>query len=163
MITPPECLWLADDAARTIRTLATSRRLHETGGSLFGYIVDDGDVVVSEAYRPGPAARHERFRLIPDHAHTQRRIEEVHRRTDGRLSYLGDWHTHPGGRATPSGRDRASLGELASDDGMDLASPVMLIVSTTVLRRCPRVRAIRAFQWDTTARREVPVPVTHFS
>jgi integrative and conjugative element protein (TIGR02256 family) len=156
-------LWLEASAARLIRTTATGRRLRETGGPLFGYVGDNRDVVVSEAYGPGPAAHHERLRLIPDHAETQRLIEEIHDRSEGRLSYLGDWHTHPGGSASPSGTDLKSLRDLAADAGMDLGEPVIVIVATTVLTRRPRVRAVRAFHWNPAGGRAELLLINHLA
>lgn len=140
--------WLHHDPEATIRRQAVELSLRETGGPLFGYESADGDLVICEAYGPGPRAKRAQFRLVADMQHTQKLIDEVHRRTDGVLSYLGDWHTHPGGRPAPSGTDARTLAALAQDDGMAFARPVALIVVTGILPRRSRVRTLRCWRWD---------------
>ena len=143
-------LYLSDTADAAIRRHARTRRLVETGGPLFGYVDDrSGDVVVAIAYGPGPGARHRPRSLRPDRAATQAAIREVHERSRGALSYIGDWHTHPGGAARPSGWDLRSLAAIASEQDVDLPEPVALIVSTVVLSRHVRVRDPGAFKWAT--------------
>lgn len=45
------------------------------------------------------------------------------------IEYLGDWHTHPGGRARPSHLDKKTLGDIAAFDAARQPNPVMLIVA----------------------------------
>jgi integrative and conjugative element protein (TIGR02256 family) len=141
-------LWLSTEARDLIMREAKRRRVLETGGPIFGYQDGGrGDVVVQVAYGPGPKARHRPWSLVPDREATQRAIDEVHERNRGSLEYLGEWHTHPGGRRSPSGGDIRSLERLAADEGVELPAPVMMIVPTAVLRRRVRVRPFGAYRF----------------
>src|SRR4051794_14610406 len=103
-------LWLATSAEAVIRAEARSRRFVETGGPLFGYTDPSSrDSVVAIACGPGPKARHRPRSLAPDPDATDAAIREVHARSRGSFSYIGEWHTHPGGAARPSRRDLAAL------------------------------------------------------
>lgn len=141
-------LWIAEGADATIRAEARLRRLVETGGPLFGYSDDDtGDSVVAIAYGPGPRARHRPYSFVPDREATRDAIAEVHETSSGALSYIGEWHTHPGGSARPSRRDVASLATIASEPAVDLPRPIAVIVPTVILRRRVRVRDPSGFRW----------------
>jgi integrative and conjugative element protein (TIGR02256 family) len=141
-------LWLADNAAEAMRAEARTRRVVETGGPLFGYDDrDSGDTVVVAAYGPGPNARHRPRSLVPDRRATQAAIRYVHDRSRGALSYIGEWHTHPGGNSQPSRRDVASLATIAADPGVDVPAPIMIILPTVILRRRVRAKDPAAFRW----------------
>jgi integrative and conjugative element protein (TIGR02256 family) len=120
----------------------------ETGGPLFGYTdPSTRDTVVAIAYGPGPNARHRPRSFAPDPDATDAAIREVHARSRGSYSYIGDWHTHPGGAGRPSRRDADALAAIAAEAEVDLPEPVMVIVPTTILRRHVRVRDPGAFRW----------------
>ena len=80
----------------------------ETGGVLLGWR-SGVDRIVADLVGPGPRALHGRHRFLPDHAWQVRRIQEAFSSTNGDLDYLGDWHTHPSGRAEMSSEDYATL------------------------------------------------------
>lgn len=146
-------LWLAESADRTIRQEARKRRLVETGGPLFGYQDEStGDTVVVLAHGPGPKAKHRPFSFVPDRVATQEAIRAVHAQSDGVYSYVGEWHTHPGGSSQPSGRDLRSLAAIASEPQVDLAAPAAIIVPTVILRRRVRVREPAGFRWSASRR-----------
>lgn len=146
-------LWLPVSADDAIRAEAKTRRVVETGGPVFGYF-DEGsrDCVVVIACGPGPKARHRPRSLSPDRDATHAAIHEMHARSAGVLSYLGDWHSHPGGHERPSGRDLDSLAVIADDSAVDVPEPVMVIVPTVVLTRRVRVRTVAAYRWNACPR-----------
>lgn len=141
-------LWLAENADATMRNEAKTRRLVETGGPLFGYIdPTSSDCVIAIAYGPGPGARHRVRSLIPDRVATQRAIWEVHSRSHGAFSYIGEWHTHPGGTARPSQRYVDTLATIASEPPVDVPEPIMVIVPTVILSRRIGIREPSAYRW----------------
>lgn len=102
-------IWLPEDVVGLMRTEAD--RLHplETGGVLIGYRAE-GQAVVTEATGPGPRARHGRTWFEFDGEFHAAAIAERHRATEGRETYLGDWHTHPDAtHGALSGDDRRAL------------------------------------------------------
>lgn len=146
-------MWLAPSADATIRAEARTRRVVETGGPLFGYF--DGkphNCVAVVAGGPGPNACHRPFSFRADRDAIATAIRELHDRSVGVLSYIGEWHSHPGGSTAVSGRDLGALAALAEDGGVDVPEPVMVIVATVVLTRRVRVRTVAAYRWSAPRR-----------
>ena len=140
-------VWLDPDARRTITVEALRYRFVETGGPLFGFGDDDALVIVA-AGGPGRRARHRPMSFVPDRAAVERAIDYVWEAGARRYRYLGSWHTHPRGRAVPSGRDRATAREMSRDAGLNLPRPLILIQSTWPGRRVIRDSDLRAYRLD---------------
>lgn len=68
----------------------------ESGGVFMGERLGSHRWRIDHVIGPGPGARHERYRFAPDPAWQHERIAERFRATNGRSTYLGDWHSHPG-------------------------------------------------------------------
>src|SRR5438874_2807026 len=126
----------------------------EAGGVLLGYGTGDATVVTAQI-GPGPRASHRRRRFTPDHKYQDRLISEHYERSGRRESYLGDWHSHPGGAARLSLRDRWTLALIARDPSARAPSPVMIVL-------VGRTWQVTAFQF-TSARlglaRFQPIPI----
>lgn len=120
--------WLSAGAAAAITNEATQRHPHETGGLLLGYVAPNGEPVVLDIIRPGPAAHHERDSFTPDHTWQVNQLKSQYVGSDGVLSYLGDWHSHPAGGPAPSRRDLATLSSIATDPAARAPRPLMGIV-----------------------------------
>jgi integrative and conjugative element protein (TIGR02256 family) len=128
-------VWLDERAREVIRTEAKKRRFLETGGALFGYDGDEGDVVVARAFGPGRRAKHRPRSFSPDRQETARLIRRVWKESQGRYRFLGSWHTHPHGRAVPSGVDTDTARELSGQADLRLPEPVVVIQATHGVRR----------------------------
>lgn len=121
-------LWISNDALKTMQILAQSKYPLETGGMLLGYVACNGESVVAEIIGPGPKAKHGRYRFTPDGEYQQSILERHFRETNGSETYLGDWHTHPGGKAIPSYLDKKTLGRIALEPSSGILHPVMAIL-----------------------------------
>lgn len=106
---------------------------NETGGILMGRAEQPDRVEVRATVGAGPDAIHERTTFEPDQRWQEGEVERLWR-LDPTLEYLGDWHSHPGGRASPSQRDRAVLHLIASSPAARCPTPVMLIIAVTADR-----------------------------
>jgi integrative and conjugative element protein (TIGR02256 family) len=148
-------VWLDARAREVVAEEAAKRRLRETGGALFGYETA-GDLVIARVIGPGPKAHHRRTRLIADPEHLQRVIDETHAETDGRLSYIGEWHTHPLGRARPSATDEETTARIAGLRGTDLPRPLVLIQAIKPLHRHVQIGELAAFRRDSETARLDP-------
>lgn len=142
-----EVVWLPGTAARLIEADAVRWGLRETGGPLFGYEAC-GELVVTEAFLPGPRATHLPFLYRPDREAVERAIEEVHERSGGGERWIGSWHSHPFGRALPSLIDRRTAGRIAREVAVASPRPVMLIQTTRPTRTGPRAHALGAWRWS---------------
>jgi hypothetical protein len=97
--------------------------------------------------------------FIPDRKAVERAIDYVWEAGEQRYRYLGSWHTHPRGRAVPSGRDRATAREMSRDAGLNLLRPLILIQSTWPGRRVTRDTDLRAYRFDVARRHLVDAAV----
>jgi integrative and conjugative element protein (TIGR02256 family) len=111
-------------AAHCLETLEAHRqrtRFHrENGGQLFARY-SDGVLVVEQATCVKGARS--RFSFHPNRGEEQREIDALFEQG---LHYVGDWHTHPEGRPTPSTPDRTKMLEIFQQSKHLL--PYMLIV-----------------------------------
>lgn len=55
------------------------------------------------------------------------KLSELYEQTP-RLIYIGEWHTHPDNTPVPSTTDKLAMSQIASDDGVTITSPVLLIL-----------------------------------
>jgi integrative and conjugative element protein (TIGR02256 family) len=140
-------VWLDRDARRKIAHEAERFRFLETGGPLFGFGDDDSLVVVTAA-GPGPRARHRPMSFVPDREAVEQAINRVWELGERRYRYLGSWHTHPRGRATPSRRDLQTAREMSQDPGLNLPRPLIMIQSTWPGRRIVHDSDLRAHHYD---------------
>ncbi|MCJ2124574.1 Mov34/MPN/PAD-1 family protein [Methylobacterium sp. J-077] len=96
----------------------------EAGGQLFGSIRPSIWTVL-EATGPRKGDRRGRYGFWPDRASEQRDIHSFHARG---LEYLGDWHTHPEDRPTPSGKDMTSIASIVRESTHHLPGFLLCIV-----------------------------------
>jgi integrative and conjugative element protein (TIGR02256 family) len=135
---------------------------NETGGILLGYwSVSSNAAVVTNVLGPGPAADHRPMSFSPDADFQVGEIARVFNASGGVQTYLGDWHTHPNGRAYLSGRDIATLRTIAEYPEADLPFPLMCVVGLCSRRpeiaiwqyvrrraRRPKVAALRVRTYE---------------
>lgn len=124
-----EQCWVADELVVEMTAQAEEHFPNETGGVLIGYEAENSDIVVTAISGPGPRAQHRRFRFSPDPDYQQTFIEDRFRRTNGGETYLGDWHTHPGGGCQLSFLDRRTLARIAQTPSSGTARPIMAILA----------------------------------
>lgn len=133
---PTGIAWLAHTARAAM--LAEAERVfpNETGGVLLGYWAVPGrEVVITTAIGPGPQAVHEVRRFVPDADYQEFAIARSYA-TSGRIDgYLGDWHTHPGGRTRLSHLDEHTLRSIGMTDAARTAIPLMAILAGSTIWR----------------------------
>jgi integrative and conjugative element protein (TIGR02256 family) len=128
-------LWVYADVARRLLSLRAAP--WEVGGWVLGYWTgDESTLVVTHATPPGPRGTPFGVR-ISGRGH-RARFDAAWRASGGHVTFLGDWHTHPGGPPLPSERDRGALKQLATGEQFGTPRPLALIVAN---RRWP---------WSTT-------------
>ena len=111
------------------RLLAVEQRPWEVGGWLLGWWAEDRASLFVTHATP-PASRGTPFGVtISGHGHRPF-FDEAWDRSQGHVTFLGDWHTHPGGPAIPSRRDRAAAASLAEDPDFGTPEPLLAIVAT---------------------------------
>ena len=112
---------------RFITRAARRRYPRETGGILMGRWLSGGRALVTAVIGPGPKAQHGRTSFEPDQNWQEREVARLYKRSGRIWNYLGDWHTHPDGSATPSDQDVAVARGIARASRARCPAPVMLI------------------------------------
>jgi integrative and conjugative element protein (TIGR02256 family) len=111
-----------------VRTFSTSRQhlAHqpEVGGQLFGAF-QGNDVMVEVATVTPPRSGKWRHFFHPDRGREQRDIEAQF--AAGR-HYVGDWHTHPEARPTPSSKDLSTMRDCFAKSKHELTAFLQVIV-----------------------------------
>jgi hypothetical protein len=90
----------------------------ETGGLLLG-LFDEATrcVYVDTATGPSPDSALSTMSFSHGTAGTQEVVDHHRARTANRVGFVGMWHTHPYGPASPSPTDEAGMGWIVSPDG----------------------------------------------
>lgn len=124
---PLVTVWIAASALAVVAQEAAQYPGSETGGMLLGYWQQD-DVVVTTASGPGPAAQRGRSWFCPDQEWQTDFLAGAYSASGRTITYLGDWHTHPGGGAEPSRRDRKTMRAVRREPAARQSRPLMAIV-----------------------------------
>jgi len=111
---------------------ATQWSPDETGGMLVGYRAESYGrlvIVITGLIDAGPSATRSTTQFVPDGHWQQRQLEDGYGRSGRITTYLGDWHSHPRGRAHPSGKDLATFARVAADPHSGTQLPLALILA----------------------------------
>lgn len=101
----------------------------ETGGVLFGERNDAAGVVwLDEVLGPPPDSEASEASFLCGIQGVEAANREKRRRTRESVSYMGMWHTHPGGLAIPSEKDLESTARLVSTLGSAFRGAAIVIV-----------------------------------
>jgi hypothetical protein len=101
------------------------------GGWLLGYRVGSSLVVTHAT----PPTRGTPFGVTISGAGHRPAFDALWDATAGRVTFLGDWHSHPAGPDSPSARDRAAVIQIAEDPDFKTLEPLIAIVATGRLPR----------------------------
>jgi integrative and conjugative element protein (TIGR02256 family) len=121
---PPK-LWIHEGVLARLARLPA--RPWEVGGWLLGFWTgDERELFVTHAMPP--VGRGTPFGVRISGAGHRERFDEAWEASGGRITFVGDWHTHPGCPATPSDRDLAALLQLSDNTDFGTRRPLAGIV-----------------------------------
>lgn len=101
----------------------------EAGGVLIGrFIKGSNDIVIDIVSDPCKQDVRSRFKFIRSKKYHQEFIDQHWSESDGRLNYLGEWHSHPEEDPSPSPVDLADWTRKLSEDQIDAETTFFLIV-----------------------------------
>lgn len=99
----------------------------EVGGWLLGYwTADERSLFVTQATPPTGGSP---FGITISARGHRPRFDVAWNVSGGHVTFLGDWHTHPGQAATPSQRDVRALARLAANADFGTPRPLIAIVA----------------------------------
>jgi proteasome lid subunit RPN8/RPN11 len=131
-------LLLSESAQASMIAAAAKAHPNETGGILIGVHTDGGQPWATHAIEITTNDRGHHHYKIPSGA-TQPSVHAA-RRTDPRIGYIGDWHSHPADIG-PSPTDLATLA-LYSIKHPRTPNPTLIVVRNTMDRRALDARRI---------------------
>lgn len=127
-----ETVKIADSVLKRMARYQQLRKSQtEAGGQLFGTVTGT-TISILEATGPRRSDYRLRHSYIPDRKAEQREIDE---RFAVGLHFLGDWHTHPELRPTPSGTDLRNMKECVKRSKRAVSGFLLLIVGTAPIPR----------------------------
>jgi integrative and conjugative element protein (TIGR02256 family) len=129
MPAPLTKVWVGRNHLLEMTDDAESHFPHETGGVLMGYWASDREAVVTAIIKGGPKAQRTPTRFSPDSKFQEENISNIYQRSGRRHTYLGDWHTHPGGELALSFTDKSTLHVISRTPEARARKPIMLIVA----------------------------------
>jgi len=135
----PICLKLEEAAVRIdqatydfIKRASVASKDIETGGVLIGSRTKEGQYLIVRATGPGPKAVRSATRFEKDVEYCQSEVERAFSELGDKGLYLGEWHYHAMGGASPSGIDIKNLTEIAAQDNYKIDRPIMIILSAAL-------------------------------
>lgn len=124
-------VWITLAAINELVAEAARKSPLETGGVLLGYQVDDGNAtVVTAIVGPGPSAQHSNTTYVPDHEYQEQEIARIYGGSGRCTTYVGDWHSHPGGALYLSRTDVRTLRTIARHKNARLPYPIMIVAAS---------------------------------
>ncbi len=102
----------------------------ETGGAFFGYIAENGDVVVTELIPAGGKAKRSRYSFEPEQIFQLAEMARLFTTSGGNTTYLGDWHSHPVSVPLLSRRDERTLLKIATSEDARCPNPLMMVIGS---------------------------------
>lgn len=119
-------VWMSCECLDLMQAEANDKFPLETGGVVTGYR-SGAHQVITQVLGPGPGATHTAGGFFPDHDWQCAELDSIFAASQGATVYLGDWHTHPGGRPKMSGIDRQTLLRIARHQEARAPQPLMII------------------------------------
>ena len=120
-------------AIRALHAYRQRPRAAERGGVLAGYRAGRRRWVVTHVSPPSARSLAGLFWVRRDRRDAQRFINRVFTEANGAVNYLGEWHTHPEARPSPSAPDRKMLRDLLATSRLEIDFLLGVIVGQTGL------------------------------
>lgn len=89
---------LSSTVEKRMRELSDSKRPNETGGVLLGSIfLNAKTIVITDILDAPPDSTETRTEFILGTEGLEKKIKDIEHKTNGKVTYLGTWHSHPFG------------------------------------------------------------------
>ena len=125
----------------------------ETGGMLLGYLRENNYYVL-DLIEAGPGAVHGENFFLPDGKYQQPILEQKFHKSNGLITFIGDWHSHPNGESYLSNLDMKTLKDISEDEGSQITCPIFIIIGTSPFNLC-------GFNYENGKFQELPVKIVH--
>jgi integrative and conjugative element protein (TIGR02256 family) len=103
---------------------------NESGGIILGFVHDDNSVYISKISQPNAYDRASRFGFERDKKAAQIIVNSEFYESDGKVIYLGEWHTHPEPNPSPSAIDIQMIKQQYKNNKINEDFLILLIQGT---------------------------------
>jgi integrative and conjugative element protein (TIGR02256 family) len=100
---------------------------HEKGGVLLGSVYDNV-IEINRISVPTFMDKSTKFSFTRDKKSAQTIIDYEFINSEGKIIYLGEWHTHPENFPSPSGQDKKMIKEQFKNNSLNVNFIIMLIL-----------------------------------
>lgn len=146
-------VWIKENVIEEIFSEGNKCLPIETGGILMGYSASTFEFVITDLIGPGEKAIHGHDSFEPDQLFHLDEVNRIYEKSNGLITYLGDWHTHPNSHPYLSSKDKKTICTIANYEEARLLNPLMLIASPPgndfkvwVYKKTKRLKAIKYYE-----------------
>ena len=100
----------------------------ETGGIILGKILQDEHILVTELSKPSKLDKRGYYSFESNKENVQKIINDRWKDSDGKVIYLGEWHTHNEDIPNPSPRDLEMIKNQLETSKMEINFLLLLII-----------------------------------
>lgn len=79
-----------------------SKNQNESGGIILGYVCENNNIYISKISQPNAFDKSTRYSFERNKNIAQKIVNSEFYESDGKVIYLGEWHTHPEPNPSPS-------------------------------------------------------------
>ena len=124
-------LFIKESVKEKLKKFKQKKGMVENGGILLGKIKEDfSEYVITDISTPSIKDKQGPYNFIRSKEQAQIIINKKWRKSKGVINYLGEWHTHPEVKPTPSIIDIKLLNDCVKNNLMEYRELFMIIVGT---------------------------------
>lgn len=117
-----------DNAMAEVIALQNGNHKKECGGIILGSLTNDYRIIVRSIPKATNDKKASKCSCVRDKRVAQTIINDVFKKTDGVVTYIGEWHTHPVDVPTYSSQDRQTIKEQFLSNVITTEFLLMLII-----------------------------------
>lgn len=115
---------IKESLIRKIMRVARQSFPNETGGTLVGfYLADYRIAYIAQILDAKTGAQRSRRHFYRPSDNIDYQLRRIYNRSQGKIHYLGEWHTHPFDSPIPSDIDKDSMVKLAQSPSVATDTP----------------------------------------
>ena len=117
-----------DNAMSQIVVQQNGNHKKERGGVILGSVTNDFRIIVRNIPKATSDKKSLKYSCIRDRRVAQKIISDVFEKTDGIVTYLGEWHTHPIDAPTYSSQDKKTIKDQFLSNKITVDFLLMIII-----------------------------------
>ena len=124
---------ISEEVLSILNKYKQNKNQNESGGIILGSVHEDNHVYVSKISEPNAFDKSSRCGFERDKKAAQLIVNVEFYESNGKIIYLGEWHTHPEKKPTPSFVDTKMIKQQYSSNKINETFLILLIQGTESL------------------------------